>query len=152
MAPDADLLFYKIGDDIYGDSTDAAQIHALNDAVSRGADAISMSYGGFDPFKDGSDAVSQASDNAYAAGAALFYSAGNEGDTGHHYQGTVAGNSETAYIELWFVLLLELLDYICESYLAQNFCHPNFYIVPFFCLGNNQNKTLLSTDAVALVA
>ena len=98
----AGLMFYKIGGDVSSSASDAAIIYAIGDAVTRegGADIITMSYGGWGQYNDGSDASSQAVDNAVANGVAVFLSAGNSADDEHHYSGTVPASSSTDYIQV----------------------------------------------------
>ncbi len=99
LASGAELVFIKIGDNTTGSASDAAMCGALRDAVDRyGANIISMSFGGWSPHHDGTDANCQAADYAVSKGATVFISAGNEADKAKHYKGTVAAGGATDYI------------------------------------------------------
>ena len=101
MAPNASLVFLKIGNDTTGDSQTAGDIAAMNAAVDTfHANVLSMSYGGWDTYHDGSDAEDQAVDAIYAKGVAFFIAAGNEGASARHYSGTLTGNDSTGFIEV----------------------------------------------------
>ncbi|MBK7500710.1 MAG: S8 family peptidase [Ignavibacteriales bacterium] len=100
-APDADLVFLKIGSDANSNATGAAMISAIQSAVDTfDADIISMSYGGWYAHHDGSSAEEQTVDWAYTQGVPVFMAAGNDGNRGRHYSGTVNANSETDFIQL----------------------------------------------------
>jgi len=101
MASGAEFVFIKIGNNINGSATDAAMSGALKDAVDRyGANIISMSFGGWSPHHDGTDANCQAADYAAGKGATVFISAGNDADKAKHYRGTVAAGSTTDFIQV----------------------------------------------------
>ncbi len=101
VAPGADLLFMKIGGDESSNSTDFGTISAIDAAVDQyDVDVLSMSYGGWDTYHDGSAADEQKVDWAYQQGVPFFISAGNSGDEARHYSGTVAANSSTDFIEV----------------------------------------------------
>jgi subtilisin family serine protease len=101
VAPGADLLFMKIGGDASSSSTDFGTIAAIDAAVDQyDVDVLSMSYGGWDTYHDGSAADEQKVDWAYQQGVPFFISAGNSGDEARHYSGTVAANSSTDFIEV----------------------------------------------------
>lgn len=101
VAPGADLLFMKIGGDESSNSTDFGTIAAIDAAVDQyDVDVLSMSYGGWDTYHDGSAADEQKVDWAYQQGVPFFISAGNSGDEARHYSGTVAANSSTDFIEV----------------------------------------------------
>ena len=101
MAPDASLIFLKIGNDSNGSASDDAIINALDAADNTyNADIITMSYGGWSDYHDGSDALCQKADECYNDGIAVFMSAGNEADESRHYSGTVNANSSTGYIRV----------------------------------------------------
>ena len=59
-----------------------------------------MSYGGWFDHHDGSSNTEQAVDWAYSQGVPVFMSAGNDGNRGRHYSGTVNANSETDFIQV----------------------------------------------------
>ncbi|MGD0854782.1 MAG: S8 family serine peptidase [Dehalococcoidia bacterium] len=102
MAYDADLIFLKIGDNVTTDASTAAMVKALKDSIDvYKADIISMSYGGWDDFHDGSAAECQAADYAVSKGATVFISAGNEADDARHfYFGTLGAGQTTGYIQV----------------------------------------------------
>jgi subtilisin family serine protease len=100
-APNADLVFLKIGSDATSSATSAAMISAIQSAVDTfDADIISMSYGGWYAHHDGSSAEEQTVDWAYSQGVSVFMAAGNDGNRGRHYSGTVSANSETDFIQV----------------------------------------------------
>jgi len=100
-APNADLIFLKIGSDATSGASEDAMIGAVTAAVSTyGADIITMSYGGWYDHHDGSSTTEQTFDWAYDQGVTCFVSAGNEGASGRHYSGTVAGSSSTDFIPI----------------------------------------------------
>lgn len=100
-APGADLVFLKIGNDVNSSATSAAMIAAMQAAVDTfNAKVITMSYGSWYAHHDGSSAEEQTVDWAYSQGVSVFMSAGNEGNKGRHYSGTVNANSETGFIQI----------------------------------------------------
>jgi subtilisin family serine protease len=100
-APNADLVFLKIGSDATGSASSAAIIAAIQSAVDTfSADIITMSYGGWYDHHDGSSAEEQTVDWAFSQGVPVFLSAGNSGSAGRHYSGTVNANSETGFIRV----------------------------------------------------
>jgi subtilisin family serine protease len=100
-APDADLVFLKIGLDEDGGATGDALIAAMHAAVDTFHAAIlSMSYGGWYEHHDGTNPIEQAVDWVYSSGKPFFISAGNDGDAGRHYSGTVDANSSTDFIQV----------------------------------------------------
>ena len=101
MAYGADLIFLKIGNDTTGGARTSAISSAIKAARDQySADIITMSYGGFDIYNDGSDENCQAVDYAFGEGALVFISAGNEASDGTHYSGTVSGNGTTDFIKV----------------------------------------------------
>lgn len=101
IAPEASLLFFKIGDDSLGGASDAALIGALNDAVVfYKAKVVNLSYGGYGTYHDGSEPTEQKADWCYSQGASVFFSAGNSADDNTHFMGTVAPNSITEFIKV----------------------------------------------------
>ena len=79
----------------------AAISAAIRDAVDvYNANIVTMSYGGFNTYNDGSEEECQAVDYAFNKGALVFISAGNEADGGLHYSGTVTANITTDYIKV----------------------------------------------------
>jgi len=101
MAPGADLIFLKIGKDATSDASLDAMVNAIKAAVDTyEADIITMSYGGWDSYHDGTRETSQAVDYAFSKGAIVFISAGNEANDDEHYSGTVNANSTTGFIQV----------------------------------------------------
>jgi subtilisin family serine protease len=101
MAPGADLIFLKIGRDSDGAATTAAMNEAMTQAVSTyGADIISMSYGGWGDFNDGSESTEQVVDWCYEQGTAVFLSAGNDANAARHFSGTVPASGQSAFIRV----------------------------------------------------
>jgi subtilisin family serine protease len=101
MAYDASLVFLKIGSDASGSASDAAEIAAMHAAVDTfHAKLLSMSYGGWDAYHDGSSAAEQAVDWVIAQGVPFFLAAGNEGATNRHYSGTVNAHDSTGFIQV----------------------------------------------------
>ena len=101
MAYGADLIFLKVGNDSSGGASTAAISAAIRDAVNvYEANIVTMSYGGFNTYNDGSEEECQAVDYAFSKGALVFISAGNEADSGLHYSGTVTANSTTDFIKV----------------------------------------------------
>ena len=92
-APDADLYFYKIGDDSDASASAEDMVEATLRAREVGAHILSLSYGGVRTFLDGSDPTSQAIDAAHADGVACFVAAGNSADDENHSEtGPLAAN------------------------------------------------------------
>ncbi|HHT9138354.1 MAG TPA: S8 family serine peptidase [Candidatus Wunengus sp. YC60] len=101
MAYGADLIFLKVGDDSTSSALTSAIVYAMKAAVDTyDADIVTMSYGGFNTYNDGSEENCQAVDYAFDKGALVFISAGNEADGSLHYSGTVTANSNTDYIKV----------------------------------------------------
>jgi len=101
VAPGADLIFLKIGNDTTAGASIAAIVAALEDAVDiYNADIITMSYGGWGLYHDGSEPDCQAVDYASSKGAVVFISAGNEANDDQHYSDTIAANSTTDFIQV----------------------------------------------------
>ena len=68
-APNSDLIFLKIGNDINGGAKTSAITEALKDAVNiYNADIITMSYGSWDMYHDGSNIKDQIVDWCYTKG------------------------------------------------------------------------------------
>jgi hypothetical protein len=100
-APGADLVFLKIGGDTTSGANDASIIAAIDAAVNiYKVDVLSMSYGGWDDYHDGSSATEQKVDWAYSQGVPFFCSAGNSANSSTHYSGTVNAFSESEYIQV----------------------------------------------------
>jgi clostripain len=101
MAPDADLIFLKIGNDTTAGASLDAMTNAIRAAVDTyEADIITMSYGGWGDYHDGTRQSSQAVDYAFSQGAVVFISAGNDADDAEHYSGTVDAYSSTGFIQV----------------------------------------------------
>jgi len=102
MAPTAGLVFLKIGDDTTASSTFAADVAAMHAAVDTfQANVLSMSYGGWDAYHDGSDAEDQVVDWVYSRGVPFFIAAGNDGYGDFHFSGTVGAQDSTALIPVF---------------------------------------------------
>jgi subtilisin family serine protease len=102
MAPSASLVFLKIGNDTTASSTSAADIAAMHAAVDTfQANVLSMSYGGWDVYHDGSDAEDQVVDWVYSRGVPFFIAAGNDADGNFHYSGTVGAHDSTGPIPVF---------------------------------------------------
>ncbi|MFA6233276.1 MAG: S8 family serine peptidase [Bacteroidota bacterium] len=103
MAPDAELVFFKIGNDTTASSEDIATIAALHDAVAMyDVDIINMSYGGWGAYHDGSEPLEQKADWCFDNGTAVFFSAGNSRGSGKHYSTWVDPQSESDFIEVHY--------------------------------------------------
>jgi subtilisin family serine protease len=101
MAPGADLIFLKIGNDTNSNASLDAMTNAIKAAVDTYyADIITMSYGGWGDYHDGTIQTSQAVDYAFGEGAVVFISAGNDANDGEHYSGTVNADSTTGFIQV----------------------------------------------------
>jgi subtilisin family serine protease len=101
MAPSAGLVFLKIGNDTDASSSYAADVAAMHAAVDTfQANVLSMSYGGWDVYHDGSDGEDQVVDWVYSRGAPFFIAAGNDADGNDHFSGTVGAHDSTAPIAL----------------------------------------------------
>jgi subtilisin family serine protease len=102
MAPSAGLVFLKIGDDTTANSSFAADVAAMHAAVDTfQANVLSMSYGGWDAYHDGSDAEDQVVDWVYSRGVPFFIAAGNDGYGDFHFSGTVGANDSTTTIPVF---------------------------------------------------
>ena len=100
-APKADMVFLKIGNDSTASASDASIIAAIDAAVSvYGVNILSMSYGGWNDYHDGSSALEQKVDWAYYQGIPFFCSAGNSADENKHWSGNVTAHSETDFINI----------------------------------------------------
>jgi subtilisin family serine protease len=101
MAPDANLVFLKIGRDSDGGATFSAMEAALNAAVSvYHADIITLSYGGWGVYNDGSESTDQVIDACYDSGTSVFVSAGNEAASARHYSNVVAPHDSSGLIQV----------------------------------------------------
>jgi subtilisin family serine protease len=101
IAPDAKLVFLKIGNDADGAASTAAMVGAAHAAVNKyDAGILTMSYGSWDAYHDGTSAEEQTIDWVYSKGVPFFVAAGNNGVSSRHYSGTVEGNSSTGYIRV----------------------------------------------------
>src|SRR3990172_6332515 len=101
IAKAADLIFLKIGNDNDGGARTYAITEALKAAVNiYQADVITMSYGNWDVYHDGSDIKDQMVDWCYSQGVPVFIPAGNEGSTKRHFSGIVQAMDSTAFVEV----------------------------------------------------
>jgi subtilisin family serine protease len=100
-APEADLIFLKIGSDANASASGAAMQAAMIAAVDTfDADIVTMSYGGWYAHHDGSSSIEQTVDWVYSQGVPFFISAGNDGNRGRHFSGMVAAESSTDFIRI----------------------------------------------------
>ena len=101
VAPDASLIFLKVGNDISGGAKTSAILNALDAAVNTyGVKVISLSYGSWDIYHDGSGTQDQKVDWCYTQGVPVFLAAGNEGKSKRHYSGKVNGFDSTGFIQV----------------------------------------------------
>jgi Tol biopolymer transport system component/subtilisin family serine protease len=101
IAPGANLVFLKVGNDTSGSATSDAVTYAIRDAVDvYHAKIINLSMGSWSTYHDGSDQPCQAVDYATSQGASVFVAAGNNASEGWHFSGTVYENSTTDYIRI----------------------------------------------------
>ena len=99
IAPGANLVFLKIGNDTNSNASIDAMVYAIRAAANTyNAKIITMSYGGWSIYHDGSDAICQEVDAAVVHGATVFVSAGNNGSLGWHCYGTAAANGTSDFI------------------------------------------------------
>ncbi len=104
-APGADLVFLKIGSDATGSASTATIVYAIKGAIDTySADVITMSYGNWDDYHDGTSEEAQAVDYAVNQGAVVFISAGNDANDDMHYSNTIAPSSSTDYIQVNIVV------------------------------------------------
>jgi len=100
-APDADLIFLKIGGDTHSSASSDAMTNAIKAAIDTyDAAIITMSYGGWSTYHDGTNETSQTVDYAVDQGAVVFISAGNEASDDQHYSDTVDANTTTDFIQV----------------------------------------------------
>lgn len=102
MAPDADPIYLKIGNDSTASASSAAVIAAIKAAATWcEADIASMSYGGYDGFNDGSSAEEQTVDWAVSQGLTFFASAGNSAREFQHFSGVVEPNQALGRLRIF---------------------------------------------------
>ncbi|MBI4283332.1 MAG: S8 family serine peptidase [Chloroflexi bacterium] len=100
-APGADLIFLKIGTDDTGGAPTPGMVAAIKAAADNySADIITMSYGGWSTFHDGSSESAQAVDYAVSRGVVTLIATGNDASSNRHYSGTVNANSATGFIPI----------------------------------------------------
>ncbi|MBN1479358.1 T9SS C-terminal target domain-containing protein [candidate division KSB1 bacterium] len=102
VAPGADLIFLKIGDDEDGTARSNVIYTALEDAVTLyDADVINLSYGSWDAYHDGSGFLDQHIDYIVQNyDVPVIVAAGNYGGSKRHYSETVPAFSESDYIQV----------------------------------------------------
>lgn len=116
MAPDVDPIYLKIGDDSTAGASSAAVVGAIRGAVVNwDADIITMSYGGWDAFHDGSSEEEQAVDWAVGEGTTVFMSAGNSRFAAKHYMNTVTAHDSSELIQITVKYVAE--EAYCNYYL-----------------------------------
>lgn len=97
-APEAEFIFYKIGNNFSGNTSATHTIQSILHAIEIEADIYTRSFGSFRAFSDGSSAVCQAYDAAFETGVLSFNSAGNSGADDWHYSTEVApGTTSEAF-------------------------------------------------------
>jgi subtilisin family serine protease len=98
MAPGAELCFYKIGGDVTSSAMEIDMVEGVERAASQGCRVLNMSYGGLAGYLDGSEAVEQAIDAAFAQGMLSCISAGNsQGTTRVHDETVAPGEASPAF-------------------------------------------------------
>jgi len=96
MAPAAEAIYLKIGDDSTAYASSAAVVGAVRGAATWcRADIMTMSYGGYDYFNDGSSPEEQAVDWGVGQGTTVFMSAGNQARGWIHYSDVLEGGATT---------------------------------------------------------
>jgi len=101
MAPDAEAVLFKIGNDSTSSASTEAVIEAIRGTVELAdADIFTMSYGGFDGFNDGSSTEEQIVDWAVSEGVSAFISAGNSANIRRHYTATVPAGETIGRIQV----------------------------------------------------
>ncbi|NQU06081.1 MAG: S8 family serine peptidase, partial [Calditrichaeota bacterium] len=101
MAPNVDPIYLKIGDDSTAGASSAAVVGAIRGAVTNwDTDIITMSYGGWDAFHDGSSEEEHAVDWAVGEGTTVFMSAGNSRFAGEHYMNEVTAEDTIELIQV----------------------------------------------------
>ncbi len=79
-APSAEIVFLKVGNDVNGGAGTSAILNAMDAAVNiYGVDLITLSYGSWDIYHDGSGTLDQKVDWCYSQGVPVFLAAGNSG-------------------------------------------------------------------------
>ena len=100
-AYEATPVLLKIGGNDSSSASSGTMVAAIQGAVDTyDADVITMSYGSWSNHHDGSDEKCQAVDYAVSQGVPVFISAGNSGDDGMHYSGTVSASDWTGLIQV----------------------------------------------------
>jgi len=101
MAFEAEPIYLKIGNDSTSSASSAAVIGAIRGAATWcEADILTMSYGGFDGFNDGSSEEEQTVDWAVGECVTCFMSAGNDKPLRRHHMSEVVAHDTTDYIQL----------------------------------------------------
>ncbi|QQS37610.1 MAG: S8 family serine peptidase [Ignavibacteriales bacterium] len=135
-APGADLIFLKIGNDFSGAASTTSIVMAMDAAVNTyNAKIISMSYGNWDTFHDGSSTQDQKVDWCYSNGTAVFLASGNFGNSARHFSGTVSANDSSDFIR------------VNVSGVTANSTYLNFNLVWFDGYGVRNNLALKYYDS-----
>ncbi|GEM_PF-3400295 len=101
MAYEATPVLLKIGGDSSAGAWPEAIIAAFKAAVDEyNADVITISYGAWSIYHDGSDEKCQSIDYALSQGAVVFAGAGNSAGKKHHYSGNAGANDWSDWIEV----------------------------------------------------
>ena len=91
MAYGAEPIYLKIGNDTTSSASNDAVVYAIRGAATWcEANILTMSYGGYDNFNDGSSDEEHAVDFAVGEGVSVFMSAGNQASARIHYMEEVA--------------------------------------------------------------
>ncbi len=100
-APGAEVVFLKVGNDINGGAGTSAILNAMDAAVTvYGVNLITLSYGSWDIYHDGSGTLDQKVDWCYSQGVPVFLAAGNFGSLGRHFSGLISAQDSTDFIQV----------------------------------------------------
>ena len=153
VAPDASLVFLRVGNDTDATATSAAMVAAIKAAVDiYHARIISMSYGGASVHHDGSDEVSLAADYATSKGATVFAAAGEDVADWHVMTGAAASSwSQPIRIDAYVATTLNLglvwYDGAARNNLRLSYFNSSMVELTDVITGN-QSESLRGTEAV----
>jgi len=101
VAPSASLVFLKIGNDYTAGASTNAIVNAMDAAVNvYNVNLISLSYGSWDIYHDGSSPQEQKVDWCFSQGVPVFLAAGNDGSSARHYSGILSANDSSEFVEV----------------------------------------------------
>ena len=101
VAPSAGLVFLKIGNDYSAGASTNAIVNAMDAAVNvYNVNLISLSYGSWDIYHDGSSPQEQKVDWCYSQGVPVFLAAGNEGSSARHFSGLLSANDSSEFVKV----------------------------------------------------